>query len=354
MIINNFQDKKEIGKNCFKSFLIYFENYFIKIALSLLIICNRIKQLMKKNTIFFAAGFFFATILLFFIGSSIYKSNDEQPDFPQGYRIISPEVPSDLQFAGERVPIENFEVYERIDRELIVNTYFHSATILSIKKARRWFPVVEPILKKYEVPDDFKYLMVAESGISNVTSPAGAVGFWQFLEGTALKYGLEVTDEVDERYNVEKSTEAACQYFIEANNLFGGWTLAAASYNMGIPGVTKQLERQKTKNYYNMVLSEETSRYIARIIAIKEIMNNPGKYGFDIKESDLYNELPFEEVKVSSSIGNLADFAAEKGINYKILKLYNPWLRDTTLKNTNNKIYSIKIPEMGSIQMIKE
>jgi len=309
---------------------------------------------MKKNTIFFIAGFLTAAVLLFFLGSAIYKSKDEQTDFPQGYKIISPEVPAELDFCGELVPLENFEVYERIDRELIVNTYYHSATILSIKRAKRWFSVVEPILQKNGIPDDFKYLMVAESGISNAISPADAVGFWQFIEGAALKYGLEVNDEVDERYHVEKSTEAACQYLKEAYNLFGNWTLAAASFNMGIPGVTKQLERQKAKNYYNLVLSEETSRYIARIIVLKEIMNNPEKYGFDIKEADLYNELPYEEVAISGSIGNLADFAAEKGINYKILKLYNPWLRDTSLKNISKKTYSIKIPEMGSIEVIKE
>jgi len=309
---------------------------------------------MKKNTIFFIAGFLTAAVLLFFLGSAIYKSKDEQTDFPQGYKIISPEVPAELDFCGELVPLENFEVYERIDRELIVNTYYHSATILSIKRAKRWFSVVEPILQKNGIPDDFKYLMVAESGISNAISPADAVGFWQFIEGAALKYGLEVNDEVDERYHVEKSTEAACQYLKEAYNLFGNWTLAAASFNMGIPGVTKQLERQKAKNYYNLVLSEETSRYIARIIVLKEIMNNPEKYGFDIKEADFYNELPYEEVAISGSIGNLADFAAEKGINYKILKLYNPWLRDTSLKNISKKTYSIKIPEMGSIEVIKE
>ncbi|MDO8549846.1 MAG: lytic transglycosylase domain-containing protein, partial [Ignavibacteria bacterium] len=245
-------------------------------------------------------------------------------------------------------------VFERIDRELVVNTYYHSATILSIKRSRRWFPVIEPILEKNGIPDDFKYLMVAESGISNAISPAGATGFWQFIEGSALKYGLEVNEEVDERYHVEKSTEAACRYLREAYILFGSWTVAAASYNMGIPGVTKQLEKQKTKNYYNLVLSEETSRYIARIIALKEIMNSPEKYGFDIKADDLYNELPYEEVAVTGSIANLADWSAERGINYKILKLYNPWLRDIALKNVNNKTYSIKIPEMGSIEVIKE
>lgn len=309
---------------------------------------------MKKSTLYFIAGFLTAAVILFTIGSAFYKTNDEQVDFPQGYRIISPVFPSDLEFAGERVPVENFEVYERIDREIIVNTYFHSSSIISIKKANRWFPVIEPILERNGIPDDFKYLMIAESGASNSTSSAGAVGFWQFIEGSALKYGLEVNDEVDERYNVEKSTEAACRYLREAYTLFGSWTVAAASYNMGIPGMTKQLDKQKTNNYYNLVLAEETLRYIARIIALKEVMNNPAKYGFLINEDDLYNELPYEEVVVTGSIPNLADWAIDRGINYKILKLYNPWLRDNVLMNRSGKSYTIKIPEMGSIEVIKE
>ncbi len=309
---------------------------------------------MKKRTIIFISGFIFAVLLFFFIGSTFFSPDESKIDFPQSYKIISPKVPDELDFCGERVPLENFEVYERIDRELIVNTYYHSATILNIKKANRWFPVVEPILEKNGVPDDLKYLMVAESGIANVISPAGATGYWQFMEEAALKYGLEVNSEVDERYHIEKSTEAACKYLNEAYALFGSWTMAAASYNMGISGVQKQIEKQKANNYYNLVISEETSRYIARIVTIKEIMNNLSKYGFDIKDDDLYNNLPYEEVEISGAIENLADFAIEKGINYKILKLYNPWLRDNVLKNKSKKIYSIKIPELGSIEMIKE
>jgi membrane-bound lytic murein transglycosylase D len=309
---------------------------------------------MKKDTLFFAAGFLTAALFLFFIGSAFNKTSYDPVDFPQGYRIISPDFPPELDFAGESVPLENFEVYERIDREIVVNTYFHSSTIISMKRANRWFPVIEPILEENDIPEDFKYLMVAESGVANSISPAGAVGFWQFLEGSAKQYLLEVNDEVDERYHVEKSTEAACNYLREAYILFGSWALAAASYNMGIPGISRQLERQKTNNYYNLVLGEETSRYIARIVALKEIMNNPAKYGFDIKEEDLYNELPFEEVTVTGSIPDLADWSKERGINYKILKLYNPWLRDNVLKNRSNKSYKIKLPEMGSIEVIKE
>ena len=308
---------------------------------------------MKKKKMFFLYGFISGAFLLFLLGSTVSNVEDEN-DFPQGYRIISPPVPDELCFCGERVPIDNFEVYERIDRELIVNTYFHSATILAMKRANRWFPVVEPILEANGTPDDMKYLMIAESGITNAISPAGATGYWQFMEEAALKYGLEVDSEVDERYNMEKATEAACRYLNEAYDLFGSWTMAAASYNTGIENVQKQIERQKAKNYYNLVFSEETLRYIARAVTIKEIMNNPEKYGFDIKRNELYNPLPYKLVQVNGPVDDLADFAIGYGINYRILKLYNPWLRDNVLKNKDRKVYSIKIPEIGSIKVIEE
>ena len=308
---------------------------------------------MKNKAMFYFFGFISGAALLLLIGFVVNDSGEES-DFPQGYRIVSPRIPDNMDFCGEGVPLENYEVYERIDREIVVNTYFHSSTIIAMKRAHRWFPVVEPILKANGVPDDFKYLMVAESGISNVISFAGATGYWQFIEGTALKYGLEVNSEVDERYDLEKSTGAACKYLNEADTLFGNWTMAAASYNMGIQNTQKQILKQKANNYYNLVLSEETSRYIARIVAIKEIMTHPKKYGFDIKEEDLYNEVPYNIVKVTGPVADLADFAFDNGINYKTLKLYNPWLRDNTLKNRDGKTYLIKIPVEGSIKLIKE
>ncbi len=308
---------------------------------------------MKNKVIFYFYGFISSAVLLLLIGF-VLNDSEEESDFPQGYRIISPRVPDNLDFCGEEVPLENYEVYERIDRELVVNTYFHSATIIEMKRANRWFPVVEPILKANGIPDDFKYLMVAESGISNAVSPAGASGYWQFIEETALKYGLEVNSEIDERYNLEKSTEAACRYLHDADSLFGNWTMVAASYNMGFLNTQKQIERQKANNYYNLVLNSETSRYIARIVAIKEIMTHPPKYGFDIKEQDLYNQMPYKLVRISGPVDDLADFAFGYGINYKTLKLYNPWLRDNTLTNKERKVYSIKIPVEGSIKLIKE
>lgn len=265
-------------------------------------------------------------------------------DFPHRYKIFTPPVPSKATFAGEKVPLENRDVYERFEREIIVNTYWHSATLLYIKRAKRWLPVIEPILKRNGIPDDFKYISIIESGLDNVTSPAKAVGFWQFLKETGKKYGLEINKEVDERYDVEKATEAACKYFWDAYLEFGTWTLAAASYNMGINGARKQIKRQKSKNYYNLVLNIETARYIFRALALKEIMNNPKKYGFDISEDELYQPLEYKKITIRKPVKDFADFAKAHGINYKTLKLYNPWLRTNYLKNIKHKSYVIKLP----------
>jgi len=265
--------------------------------------------------------------------------------FPHDYRIITPKFPEKLDFSGEKVPLENRDVYEKFEREIIVNTYWHSATVLYLKRANRWFPVIEPILKKNKIPEDFKYVAVIESGLDNVVSPARAVGFWQFLKGTAKDYSLEVNDEVDERYHVEKATAAACKYIWDAYLKFGGsWTLAAASYNMGRHGVFKQLARQKANNYYNIVLNEETTRYMFRILALKEIMQNPQKYGFDIPENDLYPQYETRTINISSSVKDFAEFAEKFQINYKVLKQFNPWLRTNYLRNNRNKTYIIKLP----------
>lgn len=311
----------------------------------------------KGKTIFFMIGFTTATSLFFLLGSFLLPNNlsdDSEKDFPQEYKIISPAIPDDLYFCDEKVPLDNFEVKERVDRELIVNTYWHSSTILAMKRANRWFPVIEPILKKNKIPDDFKYLAVIESNLDNVVSPAGATGFWQFMKEPAEKYGLEVNSEIDERYNVEKSTKAACLYLNDAYTQFKSWALAAAAFNMGFDGLQKQLDRQKTNNYYNLVLSNETSRYVARILALKEIFKYPKKYGFDLKPEDLYPQLSYYEVKVSSGVTDFADYAKDLGINYKILKYYNPWLRDNMLTNKKHITYFIKVPEQGSIKIIQD
>lgn len=300
------------------------------------------------------AGLLF-TAAIFFNNNLIAAIDGNQGKlFPQEYKIISPKIPGSISIFGEGVPLDNFEVYERVDREVLVNTYWHSATILAIKRAARWFPVIEPILKQNNIPDDFKYLAVVESNLENVVSPAGATGYWQFIKSAAKQYGLEVTDEVDERYDVVKSTVAACKYLNTAYQMFGNWTMAASSYNAGISGIDKWSGLQKTTNYWNLVLGSETSRYVSRIIAMKLIMENPSAYGYDLKQEDLYEPLKFKEVELNTSVSNFAEYASTLGVNYKILKLYNPWLRDTSLKIKNGVTYKIKIPEEGSINLIKE
>ncbi len=299
-------------------------------------------------------GLVILSITLFFADNTTNANSNPDENFPQGYRIVSPELPNYLEFAGEKVPTENFEVLERMEREFLSNTYWHSATILAIKRANRWFPVIEPILKKNNIPDDFKYLAVAESNLENVISPAGATGFWQFMKPAGEKYGLEINSQVDERYDVEKSTGAACKYLRDSYDMFGSWVVSAASYNMGQDGVQKQRERQKVKNYFNLVLNSETSRFVARIVSLKYILQNPEKYGFDIKTEDKYKPLDYSEVTLDSSVADLADYATRLGVNYFILKMYNPWLRDNYLSNKTNTAYTIKLPKEGSIEIIAE
>lgn len=263
------------------------------------------------------------------------------------YNIYAVDIPEDLNFAGEQVPLDDPDVFERMDRELLVNTYWQSNGLLIIKRANKYFPIIEPILEKYGVPDDFKYLAVAESALQNVVSPAGATGFWQIMKTTARESGLEVNSNVDERYHVEKSTEVACKYLLKSKEKFGSWTLAAASYNAGPYGITKQQGRQKVSDYYDLLLGQETGRYIFRILAIKEILSNPAKYGFNFKDKHLYEHIPTYEVAVDSAVTNFADFAKQYSINYKILKIHNPWLREAHLNNKSKKQYQIKIPEEG-------
>ena len=266
-------------------------------------------------------------------------------------KIYSPPIPDSLNFCGEKVPLEDFDVHERIDREFLVNTYWHSAMLLYIKRANRWFPLIEQILKKNGIPDDFKYMAVAESGLTNTVSPEGATGFWQLMEPAAKKYGLEINKEIDERYNVTKSTQAACDYLKEAHEMFGTWTLTAASYNNGTNGIENQIGRQQTKNYYNMYLNEETYRFVARIVTLKEIFKNPHQYGFYVSENELYPRFDTHEVKVNYPVKDFAQFAKNYDINYKILKIFNPWLRDNYLSNKNRKTYILEIPNKGEIKI---
>jgi len=289
-------------------------------------------------------------IVLGIAGINAYTDRaEEEPDgSPPNYGVSAVSLPDALYFAGERMPLEQFDTRESLDRELLVNTYFHSQTLLLIKRSGRYFPVIEPILRKYGVPEDFKYLAIAESQLSNAVSPAGAVGFWQFLAGTAREYGLEVNDEVDERYHLEKSTGAACRYFIDSYDVYGNWTMVAASYNNGRRGLDQQVEIQKEHSYYDLLLNEETARYIFRLAALKVIMESPEKYGFYFHESDLYPVIPTYEEVVDTPVENFADFAKSRGTNYKILKYFNPWLRKPYLSNRAGKSYRIRLPEPGA------
>ncbi|MBL7473131.1 lytic transglycosylase domain-containing protein [Robertkochia sediminum] len=263
------------------------------------------------------------------------------------YTVKAVDIPKNINFAGEAVPLEDPDVMERLDRELLVNTYWQSNALLLIKRANKYFPVIEPILKEEGVPDDFKYLAVIESALTNAVSPAGARGFWQILKGTAREYGLEVNDNVDERYHLEKATRAACQYLKKSKERFGSWTLAAAAYNAGQYGMQKQLDRQKVDNYYDVLLGQETGRYVFRILALKEILTDPEKYGFHFEDDDLYTHIPTKKMAVDTVVNDFADFAKKFDINYKILKIHNPWLREGHLNNASRKEYFIEIPEEG-------
>ncbi|GAB4157219.1 MAG: lytic transglycosylase domain-containing protein [Winogradskyella sp.] len=264
------------------------------------------------------------------------------------YNVYALEMPEGLNFAGEKVPVENPDIYERMDRELLVNTYWQSNGLLLFKRAQKYFPIIEPILEKNGVPDDFKYLAVIESGlIPTAVSPAGARGFWQIMKATGRENGLEINSNVDERYNLEMATEVACKYLKRAKEELGSWTLAAAAYNAGNAGISRRLEEQRVSNYYDLLLGEETGRYLFRIVALKEILNHPSKYGFNFNTSDLYKYIPTYKVEVDTAVTDFSKFAKRFGINYKILKIHNPWLREGHLNNKSRKLYTIDIPKEG-------
>lgn len=252
-------------------------------------------------------------------------------------------LPDKMSFAGEPVPLDEMDVRERFDRELTVNSYWHSSTILMMKRAYRWFPTIEQILRKNNVPEDFKYLAMAESGLQDVVSSAGATGFWQFMRSAGLEQGLTINSEVDERYHVEKSTEAACRYLKSLKEEFGSWTLAAAAYNMGRTGLMRQLERQEERNYYDLILNDETSRYVFRILALKSIYTAPLDFGFQLTTSDMYQPYEFKVEKVNSTVESWPEFCDARNITYRELKLLNPWLRDAQLTNSSGKEYEVKV-----------
>lgn len=279
--------------------------------------------------------------------------NDIEKEVSEGYRVSAIDIPEDLNFAGEIVPQKDPEIMERIDREFLVNTYWQSNALLLMKRAHKYFPIIEPILAKNGIPDDFKYLAVAESGLDNVVSHAGATGFWQIMKATGKQYGLEINSNVDERYHIEKATEVACRYLNNYKKKYGNWTLTAASYNAGTGAIDRYLRTQKVDDYYDLLLGQETGRYVFRIMAIKEILSHPEKYGFDVEKGDFYSAVPTFQVEVNKSVLSFADFAQEYEINYKILKRHNPWLREPHLNNTSGKQYTISIPNKGYYKVSK-
>lgn len=296
---------------------------------------------MKAFSYYSSALTLFFTFVLF----SSYTGEEEITNIQKLPQIIKPvDLNQPFDFAGESIPMDNFDARERLDRELIVNSYRHSSTIINIKRAARYFPVIEPILAANGIPDDFKYLAVAESDLSNATSPAGAKGVWQFMRGTAKDYNLQVANEIDERYHLEKATIAACQHIRKLKNLFGSWTLAAAAYNVGQTKLRSEMTKQKGNTLYELNLNKETSRYVFRIVALKTILSNPQNFGFDISES-LYPPLDqYSVVEVNTSISSWANFAQQYGTNYRMLKIYNPWLTTSSLQNKKGRVYMVKIP----------
>tara|TARA_B100000780_G_scaffold186095_1_gene130661 strand:+ start:1431 stop:2333 length:903 start_codon:yes stop_codon:yes gene_type:complete len=287
----------------------------------------------------------FITILSITFFNAVYISDvSSEKNTADTYIIKALKIPGELTFAGEKVPTELYDIKERMDRELLVNTYWQSNGLLLIKRAHKYFPIIEPMLKKYGIPDDFKYLAVAESGLENNSSSAGAAGFWHFLKSSAKEYGLEVNQNVDERYNLEKATKVAADYLKKSKKRFGSWTLAAAAYNAGNARIARNLKKQQVTDYYDLLLNTETSRYVFRILALKEVLSNPKNYGFEFEKDDLYTLPKIKIVKVDTVITNIASFAKGFNTNYKELKLHNAWLRENKLNNKSRKIYDIKIP----------
>jgi hypothetical protein len=314
------------------------------------------KQFKTSNWLLLTIGAFSSILILslwsFTTANSTTESELSEKQWEGNYKVFALPTPENVMFAGEEVPIKIIDVGEKLDRELLVNTYWHSNTFLMMKRANRWFPVIEPILEENGIPDDFKYLALIESGLTNAVSPAGATGFWQFLKSTGQSYGLEINGEVDERYHVEKATEAACKYLNQGHEKYGSWALVAASYNMGMNGLSKQLEKQKVESYWDLLLNRETSRYVYRILAVKEILNSPDTYGFILSDEDLYEPYLTKNVEVSEAVTSFADFANEREINYKILKTLNPWLQKSYLTNNNKRTYQIKIPQDPTFETV--
>ena len=303
----------------------------------------------NKNHILVGTLLLLSAILL--VGSSFLQPNSAFKSYglSDPSKVFALDIAEAYSFAGETVTLDEHDLRERMDKELLVNTYWQSNMMLMIKRSNKYFPTIERILKEEGVPDDFKYLAVIESGLENVNSPAGAKGFWQIMKTTGREMGLEVNSNVDERYHIENATRVACTYLKKAKKKLGSWTLAAASYNRGISGINRLLEKQQAETYYDLLLNSETRRYVFRILAMKEILSNPTRYGFVFEVQDLYSEIPVYTVEVDTAISNIARFAKTMGVNYKQMKIHNPWLLQNHLNNKSRKLYHIKLPKAVEI-----
>lgn len=287
--------------------------------------------------------FFFTFCILISCNAPIEQRSFADKKVESQMHYALPVLPKEIDFCGETINLEDEDIRERLDREILVNAFFQSSTIQALKRANRYFPVLEKILKENGIPEDFKYLAVIESGLLQAVSPAGAQGFWQFMPATAKEYDLQINGEIDERLNIEKSTVAACQYLRTAHDTLKDWVLAAASYNRGIGGVRSDMRWQGTSNYFDTHMNAETGRYVFRILAVKMIFENPEAYGYKIQKAELYEPFRTRNVTIKETIDNLADWAVQTGINYKILLKLNPWLLTNRL-TVKNRVFKLMIP----------
>jgi len=304
---------------------------------------------MKNHSIILICVIFcFSTLFYFFVIPNKKKSESDAKYYEyalKNYSVFSAYIPDTLYFAEERVPLEKYYVRERLERELTSIMYLHARTILTLKRTQRFFPLFDSILQKNNIPKDFRYLALTESELTQAVSPSGARGIWQFMKNTAIEYGLEVTNDIDERYHIEKSTKAACKYLQTAYQKFSNWTMAAAAYNMGASRLPNMLETQQVDSYYDLIMLEETNRYVYRILAYKLIYENPRQYGFILRNKDLYYPIPTTKIIVDTTIDDLSHFAAENKCNLLLLKEHNPWLRTNQLPNVKGKKYEILLPK---------
>ena len=315
---------------------------------------------MKKNNfwvLFFGTGFFLM-LSLFLLSNKEATIENKISDLEQKLYVLSQAnsvpIPNQVDFCGETIALDRFDLRERFDREINTFTYLHATTMLYLKRANRFFPVIESLLKKNNIPDDFKFLCLIESNLDiRALSPANAAGFWQLLESTGKEYGLEINSEVDERYHIEKATDAACRYFRAAYARYGSWVNAAASYNAGMAKISSVLNSQQVNSALDLLLVSETSRYIFRILAIKQLFENPSLYGFMLKKEDLYPFIPVQRVTITETVDDFAVFSQDYGLNYMLLKEFNPWLRDNKLTIRNGKTYEIAIPKKDDLYFNK-